>query len=344
MVDDVPIPLPRQHVLVSVIKAQAGLSADFVLVRDHNSPEDVVLEDHGSVDLAAGNVFYRLRACEVEPRGTCHAPPKLAFVIDDRAEVTVRPTQTGQTLLELFSIPLNTRLFRDTNSPEDPLIGSEASANFEDGPVFYTREVETRLAITVNSRVFTEHDGVKREMTGREIAALVYPQNAADTRVWFTSDGNREVGLDEKVHIRGCEVFEVVRKNVTGGFESERLQREIEELRAGGLRVTLISEPVPAVVYHDLRATPGGSGTDVLVPVPSAYPGQFIDWAYLPQESPLIGRLKGSPQDHYIPALGTTYRRISYHPHNGGGGPAWNPGQHGFHTYLGELLSWLRSN
>ena len=345
VVDDTSLPMPQQHVAVSVIKAQAGLSPDFVLVRDHNSPEDVVLDDNGSVDLAAGNVFYRLRRCEVEPRGTCHAPPKLAFLIDDRPEVTIRSGQTGKTLLELFSIALNAHLFRDRNGSDDPRIGLDTPVNFTDGPVFYTREVEARLAITVNAWVFTDHDGVKVEMTGREIAALVYPDNAGDTSVWFTSDGNREVGLDETIKIRGCEVFEVIRKNVTGGYESERLHREIEQLRLGGLLVTLISEPSPAVIYHDLRAAPGGSGTatDVLVPVPSAYPGQFIDWAYLPQESALIGRVKGQPQDHRINALGRVWRQISYHPHNGGGGPVWNPGRHGFHTYFGELLSWLRS-
>ena len=77
-------------------------------------------------------------------------------------------------------------------------------------------------------------------------------------------------------------------------------------------------------------------------PCRQLYPGQFIDWAYLPNDSPLIGRVKGSPQDERITSLGVVWRRISYHPHSGGGGPAWNPGLHGFHTYIGELVSWLR--
>ena len=33
---------------------------------------------------------------------------------------------------------------------------------------------------------------------------------------------------------------------------------------------------------------------------------------------------------------GRTWRRISYHPHNGGGGPAWNPALYNFHTYAGR--------
>ena len=53
------------------------------------------------------------------------------------------------------------------------------------------------------------------------------------------------------------------------------------------------------------------------------------------------GRVVGSAQDQRITALDRVWRQISDHPHNGGGGPAWNPTKHGFHTYLGELLSWL---
>jgi hypothetical protein len=344
LVDDVLLPMPRRQVPVGVIKDQAGLAPEFVLVRDHNSPEDVVLADDGSVDLAEGNVFYRLGRCEVQPRGRCESPPKRAFVVDDRAEVTVRADQTGKTLRDLFALALHTRLFRDLESPDEQPVGPDDRVRFEDGPVFYTRAVEAGLKITVNSRVFTEHDGVKPHMTGRDVAALVYPDNPADTRVWLVSDGNREIGLDERLTIRGCEVFDVARKNVTGGYESSRVEREVELLRASGLRVTLLSSPAPAVVYHDLRASPSGPvpSADVLVPVPQAYPGQFIDWAYLPEGSTLIGRVKGSAQEHRIRALGAVWRQISYHPHNGGGGPAWNPTVHGFHTYAGELISWLR--
>jgi hypothetical protein len=346
VVDDVLVPMPRRRVSGQLLRDQAGVPAEFVLVRDHNSPDDVVVGDGGAVDLADGNVFYRLRACEVQPRGHCAAPPKLAFVVDDRAEIVIRPSQTGKALRELFAVPQAARLARDLEGPADENIGPDQEVRFEDGPVLFTRAVAAKLAITVNSREFTEHDGVKHQMTGREIAALVYPENPENTRVWFVSDGNREVGLDEAVSIRGCEVFEVVRKNVTGGYEASRVERELALLRAGGLRVTLLAVPVPAVVYHDLRASLAGASvvTDVLVAIPQTYPGQFIDYAYLPVGSPLIGRVPGSPQDPRINALGTVWQQISYHPHNGGGGPAWNPGLHGFHTYVGEILSWLRTS
>ena len=67
----------------------------------------------------------------------------------------------------------------------------------------------------------------------------------------------------------------------------------------------------------------------------------MLDWAYLPEGSPLIGKLKGKLQEHRIRADGRVWVQISYHPHGNGGGGPWNAARHGFHTYLGELLSWL---
>ncbi len=346
LVDDVVVPMPRRQVTAGLIKDQAGIGAEFVLVRDHNSPEDMVLADGDTTDLAAGNVFYRLRSCEVQPRGHCDSPPKLAYFVDDRAEITTRPSQTGKTLRDLFALPPRTNLLRDSEGPDDESIALEKQARFGDGPVFYSRAIAAGLTITINSRVFGEHDGVKPRMTGREIAALVYPENPENTRTWEVSAGNREIGLGDVVSIEGCEVFDVVRRNVTGGFEANRLERELELLREGGLQVSLVTAPVRAVVYHDLRGSLDGNPitTDVLITVPAAYPGQFLDYAYLPEGSPFIGRVQGSPQEPRISALGKSWQQISYHPHNGGGGPAWNPGLHGFHTYLGELLSWLRTS
>jgi len=123
------------------------------------------------------------------------------------------------------------------------------------------------------------------------------------------------------------------------------VKRELDDLCSGGQKMTLCDAPANAVVYHDLRARRGGevSTTDVLVPIPGGYPGQMIDLAFLPEDSPLIGKVKGQPEGTRITALGRTWRQISYHPHNGGGAPAWNPAIHGFHTYLGELISWLTS-
>lgn len=343
LVDDVAIPMPEREVKAIVIKEQACVPDERVLIRDHNSPQDVIMADNEIVDLAKGNVFYTLSACEVQPRQACDGPPKLAFFVDDRPELTVRDSQTGQTIRELFGIPLHANLIRDTEGENDQPILLTDVVLFKDGPVFYTRIVAAAFSITVNARIFTEHNGVKHVMTGQEIASLVYPERPRETRIWLVSDGNREIGLDEQIELHGCEVFDVVRKKVDGGYEAARIERELSELRASGQVVTAVTNPVEAVVYHDLRTRPGSAvpKTDVLVPIPGGYPAQMLDGAYLPEDSPLIGRVKGSPQDHRITALDRVWRQISYHPHNGGGGPNWNPAIHGLHTYLGEIVSWL---
>jgi hypothetical protein len=73
------------------------------------------------------------------------------------------------------------------------------------------------LHIFVNRRKFERGDGVKREMTGREIAALVgVPAENAVVRFDLSHD-KKEIGIDEVVHIKNGEHFLVTRKIVEGG-------------------------------------------------------------------------------------------------------------------------------
>jgi hypothetical protein len=58
-IDDRRIPAPRQILNVTVIRAQAAIPTDQVIVRDHNSADDEVLRDAGEIDLVGGNVFLR---------------------------------------------------------------------------------------------------------------------------------------------------------------------------------------------------------------------------------------------------------------------------------------------
>ena len=90
----------------------------------------------------------------MKPRGECREPAKLAYFVDDRPEVVTRPDQTGSTLRSLFNLQNNVRLIRDFESRNDVDIALGDAATFGDGPVFYTREIEHRLAITVNARGF----------------------------------------------------------------------------------------------------------------------------------------------------------------------------------------------
>lgn len=73
------------------------------------------------------------------------------------------------------------------------------------------------LHIFVNRRKFGPTDGVKEEMTGREIAALVgVPANLAVVRIESGPD-QREIGVDETVRVKNGEQFLVTRRVVEGG-------------------------------------------------------------------------------------------------------------------------------
>ena len=73
-----------------------------------------------------------------------------------------------------------------------------------------------RLHIFVNRRKFEEGDGVRSEMTGAQIAALVgVPADNAVVRE--ESPEKREIGVSETVRIKNGEHFLVTRKIVEGG-------------------------------------------------------------------------------------------------------------------------------
>lgn len=342
-INDQNVHSPSRHVKAHVLKDQGNMPADHVLVRDHGSQHDVALADTDVIDLADGNVFFTVPRCDYKPKGGPVGPAKRAFFVDDRPEVTLRADQTGRTLRELSGLSINSRLFRDRESPDDEIITPDAAVRFADGPVFYSRRAGVGLTITVNKQTFGEADGVKREMTGREIANLITDQAAEVKQL----KGGQEipVPLEKTVKLEGCEEFEVIRCNVKGGYEQARVERELTKLRENGAELTFVTQPTPAVIYRRVRTRQGYphlAETDVLVAVPPAYPGAMLDGAYLPQGSPLLGRVEGSPQGATVQADGRTWQLVSYHPHNGGGGPAWNPQRHGFHSYYSELLVWVQ--
>ena len=150
VVSDRLIQLPHRQVKAREILFQAEAAAGTPLIRDYDSPNDVVLAEDVQVDLAEGNVF------RTELQGTPgdgvppDAPPKLAFVVDDDWEVTIRPNQTGQSMRDLFDIPPYALLLRDYKDPHDAVIADAERVNFADGPVFRTR-VGT-VTVTVNHK------------------------------------------------------------------------------------------------------------------------------------------------------------------------------------------------
>ena len=128
---------------------------------------------------------------------------------------------------------------------------------------------------------------------------------------------------------------------------NERLEREISKLREGGQRAAIFETGGRQfVLYYDVPTEGGPLNlpvmTDVVVSVPHPYPPAMIDGAGLPLYSPLLPRVRGGQNNQGVIELdGRQWQLASYHPHNGGGGPVWNPTVHGFHTYLDNLLAWL---
>ena len=101
VVDDESLPMPRRRLKARVVLEQAGAEPGQVLVRDLDSEHDVALHHDQEIDLAEGNVFYLVPECDAPKPADCHAPPKLAFVVDDRPEEVVLANQTGLTLRDM---------------------------------------------------------------------------------------------------------------------------------------------------------------------------------------------------------------------------------------------------
>ncbi len=121
----------------------------------------------------------------------------------------------------------------------------------------------------------------------------------------------------------------------------DRITRELELISQDGSQAKLYENP-DAVIYYGLPSSLGLiDSTDVMVVVPGGYPGATLDHAYLPSGSPLLNVVKGQPEGAFLDVDGRRWQRVSYHPHNGGGAPGWDPTRHGLHTYVDEVLSWL---
>ena len=342
LVNDQVIPMPGQRVTESILRAQGNVPPDHVIVRDHNDPYDPILKKGEKVDLGKGSVFYSIPKCDAEvSRPACKSEPKILTVVDDNPEIVITANQTGQSLRELHRVPRDNDLFRDLESPQDQRVAPKDKVDLKDGNVFITR-AGAGLRIKVNNQVFTEADGVTATMTGAAIAKLVYP-NAPNPRVKETTPGDKaEIPLNQTVSIENCDSFRVFRKGVVAGFQANRLEAELEILRTGGGKVTLVESDRPVVIYHDVPySLKGKEGvTDVLLPIPSGYPARMLDNAYLPSDCPILGAAPGATQEQ-MTANGQNWQKKSVHPHASNGGNPWDQNIHGIHTYYGEILSWL---
>lgn len=337
-VDDKVIPMPRRLVSESILRDQGGVPPDHVIVRDHNSPNDPVIEPDSEVDLADGPVFYSVPKCEAGDRGGhCDGPPKLLAVVDDCSEIVIRPEQTGQSIRDLFGLKSDVDLLQDLESPNDRRIEPGDTVDLRGGNVYVTRGAGG-LAIKVNNRVFREADGVKSEMTGAEIAKLVYPDAQNPVVKKISAGGKVEVPLNKTIQIENCDEFRVIRPDVIAGFQSGRVERELQALREGGAVITLLADEC-AVIFHDVPGS-GEEVTDVLVTIPSSYPASMLNNAYLPVDSPLLKKAPGAEQE-IATFGGRKWRKKSIHPHSDKNNNPWDQNVHGLHTYYGDILSWL---
>jgi hypothetical protein len=203
LVNDTQIAVPDPTVSEHVLRTQAGVPAEFVIVRDHNSPDDVVVKPGEIVDLRSGNVFYTVCTADVGNRGACTAPAKRAIFVDDRAEEIGTPHQTGGSIRELFELSENVMLFRDLHSPNDQPIEANAAANFDDGPVFLTRKVKRQVQISINGEKRETHSGQNSVKHLRAIGNV-----PPDEILSQLKDGKPEdLPDDGYVEIHGGEVF-----------------------------------------------------------------------------------------------------------------------------------------
>ncbi|MFZ1218766.1 MAG: hypothetical protein WAO00_05695 [Chthoniobacterales bacterium] len=202
-IDDTKIAIPDPTVSEAVLRAQAGVPGVFVIVRDHNSPDDVVLKSGETVDLRDGNVFYTIRAAEVGKRKECANPAKRAVFVDDRIEEIGKPDQTGGSIRALFELPEDVALFRDLHSPNDVPIEVNTAIDFRDGPVFYTRAVNRLVEVSINGRKY------KTQVGKNSVQHLKALDGVSATDILSELRGAKFVDLKdtEPVHIKGGEVF-----------------------------------------------------------------------------------------------------------------------------------------
>lgn len=176
-------PMPRRKLAARDILDQAGVGRELVLVRDHGSPNDVVLQDDTLVDLAEGNVFRVIPRCEAGPQPPCTGPAKLAFVCDDEWEVTLIGKQTGHSLKRLLGLPDDAVLFRDYESPDDQPIADDETVELRDGGVFTCRNQHSAK----ETKIFV--NGREKVVTGKTIsysALVVLAFGAIDPNTIYT--------------------------------------------------------------------------------------------------------------------------------------------------------------
>lgn len=200
LIGDRLFPMPRRKLTARDILDQSGHGHEVILVRDHETRNDVPFADDAAVDLAKGNVFRAVPRCEAAQQPQCTGAAKLAFVCDDAWEVTLIGNQTGHTLKRLLGLPDETDLYRDCESPNDKPIADSEKLEFEDGPVFTAKNRES-YCLNIEG---TKHPWPKVTITTAEIRKL--GNLPADQQVVCedANGGERTLCENEVVTLEAC--------------------------------------------------------------------------------------------------------------------------------------------
>lgn len=229
LVNDRIFTTPRQSLPVSLLRALASVPADHALIRDHQSSQDITIDDSTTVDLADGNVFVtRLRSACSEP-GPCSAPAKMALAVDDRFELISISGLTLEVLLSLFDLPPDTRVVRDLESPHDEPLSPHALVRFVDGPTFTTRGPQPRhidVAVVTTAGSFPD-EGFERlpinQPVNVQLARATKALKIVDTTDWIATVGTRELDTDKSYADNGlCGRVEITYGKREGGGGTAR--------------------------------------------------------------------------------------------------------------------------
>jgi hypothetical protein len=202
IVSDQFVQIHRRHVTARHIKAEAGLRGDFVLVRDHNSPQNVFLADEIVVDLAHGNVFYVAPMCSDTDRPTCTAPAKQAFSVNDHWKVVTQAVQTGGALRKLFELGEDVELVRATGSPSEVLVAEDDLVHLADGPVFHT-QARKIVIILVNNREVKMLRGTATALEIKQAAIKQQVNICADCVLYLIKpDGSHSAAIHDHERVR----------------------------------------------------------------------------------------------------------------------------------------------
>lgn len=355
LVRDQIVPMPRRHVSSVLIREQANVPHDSVLVRDRLSGDDEVLGDDVPIDLADGNVFRLVTRCEPTKPGNL-GDPKLAFVVDDKFEIATKPTQTDAGLKRLFNLDPRVELLRDMESPNDTPIAAGETVRFADGPVFLTCiTVESHCKGTEgppNARRYIIRVGDKRivvdkpDPKGREILVLA---GFDPSKTLLNQRIGRQfvaVTLDQKVDLTACGVERFTTlPNEQGegrpGHEFALPEEDVETLDANKLDWQALKEngvnwliirniPLPGVFLNE--------PTDVAIQVPAGYPSTSLDMAFF---NPPIRRRDGKAincTNGSATLRGKTWQQWSRHY---SAENPWKPGEYSVYTHYLLSLAWL---